>query len=333
MTLKEIPISAFANNFPYSVRYGRNTALEKSVKQQGILQPVFVHKEKNTYIIVSGKGRFQAARRYGFSKIPAMIIPRTSQEKLFQTSISHDLQTAIPYSPVEKAAVFQKLKSFALPREDMQRIFHDLKIPFHHRSQLVLSRISSSYAKVKKWIHEKNIPFSLLDFLLEFSPMDMHLLTMQIFLPFNPSASEAASIAGNIHDICLQNKRSLHSVLQQTAQETNPEKNRKENCRKILIMLHAMRYPHYSRLLQKFKTLQKELCMPPFSQLSLSLSAFQKSLCFQAALSQEKEIDKLFEWFSNKEKKKLLLSFLKEGEEEFSHEGHEKHEVKKEKKM
>ena len=54
-------------------------ALAESIKEHGIIQPLIVTKENDTYYIIAGERRWRAARVAGIKKIP--VIERTATTK------------------------------------------------------------------------------------------------------------------------------------------------------------------------------------------------------------------------------------------------------------
>src|SRR5690606_8778339 len=65
--------------------------LADSIKEYGILQPLVLRKQGNSYIIVAGERRFRAAKVAGLSQVPAIIKELTDQ-KTREISLIENLQ-------------------------------------------------------------------------------------------------------------------------------------------------------------------------------------------------------------------------------------------------
>lgn len=92
--------------------------LADSIKEHGILQPLVVTKNGDTYEIIAGERRFQAAKRAGLETVPVMVRDVTEQQKLELAIIEniqrHDL------NPIEEAKAYLRLvDEFSLPQEQV----------------------------------------------------------------------------------------------------------------------------------------------------------------------------------------------------------------------
>jgi ParB family chromosome partitioning protein len=82
-------------------------ALAESIKDQGLIQPILVRKEKNIYRIIAGERRWRAAKLAGLTSITA-IIKDYADEKVIQTALIENLQRQ-DLNPIEEATAFEKL--------------------------------------------------------------------------------------------------------------------------------------------------------------------------------------------------------------------------------
>ncbi|MFZ3031616.1 MAG: ParB/RepB/Spo0J family partition protein [Candidatus Moraniibacteriota bacterium] len=119
--LMEIPIQKIVPN-PHQPRLHFDEAklqeLADSIKEHGILQPLVVTKNGETYEIIAGERRFQAAKRAGLETVPVMVRDVTEQQKLELAIIEniqrHDL------NPIEEAKAYLRLvDEFSLPQEQV----------------------------------------------------------------------------------------------------------------------------------------------------------------------------------------------------------------------
>lgn len=105
-----LPISKIKPN-PKQPRHSFDeNALEEladSIKQNGILQPLLVRKVGQTYQIVAGERRYQAAKRAGLKEVP-VVIKDISDEDVFKLALIENLQRS-DLSPIEEAQGYRQL--------------------------------------------------------------------------------------------------------------------------------------------------------------------------------------------------------------------------------
>jgi ParB family chromosome partitioning protein len=92
--------------------------LSQSIKENGIIQPIIVTKEKDFYIIVAGERRWRAAKLAGLKKVP--IISRTlSDKEIMELSLIENLQRE-DLNPIEEALAYKRLtEEFNLTQEEV----------------------------------------------------------------------------------------------------------------------------------------------------------------------------------------------------------------------
>jgi ParB family chromosome partitioning protein len=96
--------------------------LADSIKEYGILQPLVLRKQGNSYIIVAGERRFRAAKVAGLSQVPAIIKELTDQ-KTREISLIENLQRE-DLNAIEAAEALKELMDgYNLTQEEVaQRI-------------------------------------------------------------------------------------------------------------------------------------------------------------------------------------------------------------------
>lgn len=132
--------------------------LADSIKEHGIIQPIVVSKKADeSFEIIAGERRFQAAKLAGLSKVPVVVRNVTEQQKLELAIIEniqrHDL------NPVEEARSYQKLiDDFDLNQEEAaQKLgksrstvankLRILNLPAEIQKALMESKITEGHAK------------------------------------------------------------------------------------------------------------------------------------------------------------------------------------------
>ncbi|MBM3224295.1 MAG: ParB/RepB/Spo0J family partition protein [Candidatus Tectomicrobia bacterium] len=121
--LLHLPVAQVQPN-PYQPRQHfdmeRLHELAESLKTQGLLQPVVVRRQHNTYELIAGERRWRAAQLAGLETIPALI-KHASDEEVLGLALLENLQRE-DLNPLEEARAYQRLQSeFRLRQEDVAR--------------------------------------------------------------------------------------------------------------------------------------------------------------------------------------------------------------------
>ena len=110
--LIEIPLEKIERDEGQPRREFDEGALEelaKSIKENGVLQPIVVTEEKGKYRIVAGERRFRAAKKAELETIPAIVRTLDAQKRL-EVSIIENAQRE-DLNAIELATAYAKLKS------------------------------------------------------------------------------------------------------------------------------------------------------------------------------------------------------------------------------
>jgi ParB family chromosome partitioning protein len=92
--------------------------LSESIKEHGIIQPIILKKEKDTYNIIAGERRWRAAKIAGVKEIPAIIMDLSDKEVL-EISLIENIQRQ-DLNPIEEAIAYKKLiDDFKLTQEQL----------------------------------------------------------------------------------------------------------------------------------------------------------------------------------------------------------------------
>ena len=115
-----LPISKIKPN-PKQPRHSFDeNALEElsdSIKQNGILQPLLVRKVGQSYQIVAGERRYQAAKKAGLKELP-VVIKDISDEDVFKLALIENLQRS-DLTPIEEAQGYRQLIENGLTQEQL----------------------------------------------------------------------------------------------------------------------------------------------------------------------------------------------------------------------
>ena len=158
--LLQLPVGQIQPN-PYQPRQAFNQQalqeLADSIKQQGLIQPVVVRRQANSYQLVAGERRLRAAQMAGFDTVPALVKKVNDQETL-ELALLENLQRE-DLNPMEEARAYQRLQSeFQLrQREVAQRVGKDrssvanvlrlLQLPATLQADIETGRLSMGHAR------------------------------------------------------------------------------------------------------------------------------------------------------------------------------------------
>lgn len=158
--LKEISIDSISPN-PFQPRQtwddGALEELVASIRRYGVLQPIIVRKTDRGYEVVAGERRLRAAKKAGFSRIPA-IVRELSDRDLMEYALVENLQRE-DLNPIEAARAIKSLiDRFGLTQEEVAdrigkkrstvaNILRLLKLPLEIQNMLAEGRITMGHAR------------------------------------------------------------------------------------------------------------------------------------------------------------------------------------------
>jgi ParB family chromosome partitioning protein len=94
--------------------------LAASIKEQGIIQPVIVHRAGTGYQLIAGERRWRASRLAGLKTIPALVKEATKRE-LLEMALIENIQRE-DLNPLEAAEAYKRLQDeFKLTQEDLAK--------------------------------------------------------------------------------------------------------------------------------------------------------------------------------------------------------------------
>lgn len=131
--------------------------LAESIKRYGILQPLVVTKQADTYYIVAGERRFRAAKAAGLKQVPVLVRSLEELERL-EISLVENVQR-VDLNPLEQAISIARLhEQFNISYQEIAKrlgkahttivnIVRLLQLPEFARKALVGGRISEGHAR------------------------------------------------------------------------------------------------------------------------------------------------------------------------------------------
>lgn len=145
------------------------TALSKSLKEDGILQPILVSKGErpNSYVLIAGERRWRAAQMAGLEVVPAVVREGVSNDML-RLALIENIQRS-DLNPIEEAEAYQSLiKDFGLTQEqcavrlgkERSTVANSLRLlalPRELQDDLVDGRLSMGHGRAILGLDEKSL--------------------------------------------------------------------------------------------------------------------------------------------------------------------------------
>ncbi len=116
----------------------------RSIKEQGIIQPLLVRKDENGYELVSGERRLRASKMAGLSQVP-VVIKDISDVKMLEISIVENIQRE-NLNPIEEAEAYQRLIT-----------------EFNLKQDQVAGRVGKSRSAVANFLRLRQLPAQIKD--------------------------------------------------------------------------------------------------------------------------------------------------------------------------
>ncbi len=131
--------------------------LASSIREQGVIQPVIVHRAGSGYALIAGERRWRASRLAGLKTIPALVKEATKRE-LLEMALIENIQRE-DLNPLESAEAYKRLQDeFKLTQEDLAKrvgkerstvtnFLRLLNLPKELRHDIAAGNLSMGHAK------------------------------------------------------------------------------------------------------------------------------------------------------------------------------------------
>lgn len=92
--------------------------LAESIKNHGIVQPIILKQDNDSYMIVAGERRWRAAKLLGLKEVPAIIMDLTDKD-ILEISLIENIQRQ-DLNPIEEALAYKRLiDTFKLTQDEL----------------------------------------------------------------------------------------------------------------------------------------------------------------------------------------------------------------------
>jgi ParB family transcriptional regulator, chromosome partitioning protein len=136
---------------------GRIDELARSIRANGIIQPIVVRTAGAGYEIIAGERRWRASQRAGLLKVP-IVIRDTPDEQLLAAALIENIQRE-DLNPMEEAAAYRRLSeelhltqeqiadAVGKDRSSIANIVRLLKLPLEMRENVSAGTLSMGHAR------------------------------------------------------------------------------------------------------------------------------------------------------------------------------------------
>jgi ParB family chromosome partitioning protein len=147
--------------------------LTKTIKTDGIVQPILVRQIDNYYEIIAGERRWRAAQKAGLKTIPAILIVADDEKSTLISLIENIHRTDL--NPIEKALSFKDLIErtkctqeelsikLGIDRSTLANFIRLLELPKEIQDNVSRGTISMGHARALLGINNEKVQLSLLN--------------------------------------------------------------------------------------------------------------------------------------------------------------------------
>ncbi|AKA71260.1 ParB/RepB/Spo0J family partition protein [Clostridium scatologenes] len=145
--------------------------LSESIKEHGIIQPIVLKADGDTYSIIAGERRWRAAKIAGIKEVPAIIMDLSDKE-ILEVSLIENIQRQ-DLNPIEEALAYKRLiEDFKLTQEELSNrigksrtsvtnLLRLLNIDDRVKDYLIDGVISEGHARVLLSLENKDMQYEL----------------------------------------------------------------------------------------------------------------------------------------------------------------------------
>lgn len=263
-----------------------------SLKEIGLIHPPLVTWRDNLLILVTGWKRVLACLELSLSPIPVVCLEEQSDLKLFQKAFYENLAVR-EYSLLEKVEILKKLKHFGEEEKSILKHYLPLlSIPpttYHLDLYVAFSEFSP---EIKKAVHEKAMPFAVLELFAAFSPQDRHRI-LPLLLPLGQNKQK--ELLEDCREISIRDELPASEILRASDIQKVLDSKKLSPLQKsdrIRHFLRKKRYPYLSSRQERFDSALKKVDWPKDISLHPSPYFEEDNFTLQFSFRNEKELER-----------------------------------------
>jgi ParB family chromosome partitioning protein len=143
--------------------------LARSIKANGVIQPIVVRKVDGGYRIIAGERRWRAAQRAGLRRVPVVVkdVAAGNDAQLLELALIENIQRE-DLNPIDEAAAYERLSAeFKMTQEEIAAAVGKdrssvanhlrlLKLPQEVRAEVAGGRLSMGHARALLAVPDEN---------------------------------------------------------------------------------------------------------------------------------------------------------------------------------
>jgi ParB family transcriptional regulator, chromosome partitioning protein len=143
--------------------------LARSIKANGVIQPIVVRKVEGGYRIIAGERRWRAAQRAGLLRVPVVVkeVAADNDAQLLEMALIENIQRE-DLNPIDEANAYEKLSTdFKMTQEEIAaavgkdrssvaNYLRLLNLPQEVRAEVAGGRLSMGHARALLAVHDEN---------------------------------------------------------------------------------------------------------------------------------------------------------------------------------
>lgn len=221
--------------------------LAESIKKHGIIQPIIIKKESDSYKIVAGERRWRAAKLAGLTKIPVVIKALNDQE-MMEIALIENIQRE-DLNVIEEALAFKELiDKYKLTHNELSKIIGKsrvaitntirlLKLSEVAKEALIQKKITEGHARLLVTVESQEKQKEILK-LIEEKKLTVRELEKYIKKYVNYKAKETNNKSQKDMDLAI---KKIEEKIQNKLQTKVRIKNHKNNKGTIVIEYYSMK--------------------------------------------------------------------------------------------
>ncbi len=268
-----------------------------SIRQAGLLTPIFLRTQRNSLQIIAGFRRIAAVTECGLNEVPAFIYHHISDKEALLISM-HQSIFARPLNLIEKANILSKFMGIGLSQEEIITIIMPVMgIAPSPKLLQDYPALRDLPDEVKYYIVENN--FVLINALkfLKFPPSQLQVL-VNFLNRYHMGNNQFKEIITLLYEISRRDGIGINTLLSKQEIidiEKDDRLSQPQRFEAVKRFLKSRRLPHLSRMEEEFEKAVKELKLPPFIRISPPLFFEGDRYKLEASFSSENDIKKIIE--------------------------------------
>lgn len=313
MNYRLIALCDIEFSVPYAYRIvSANEQVQKSIQQNGVLEPIRVVKKEERFLLIDGFRRFRVAQKLGFSEIPAVVFPVKKLESVFMEALHLNL-LGTGLSLIEKLRAYQ-ISLFFGNKNLVRKISEFLgfgKIP--HIEQIA-AEVTGQPEWLQEYFHRQNFQLRVLNRLRAYF-LPEYEMWFSIAAQLNLNGQELTSLLEQVQDICLRDRVTPVQFWEQIGLEKllRQRWTPQQKSREIKMKVKEKRFPILTRIESEMQEGARQI-EKPFAgnlQISWDRSLERPGLSFHLHLPEENSAVQLLETLADKKLGEQIISLLK----------------------